>query len=200
MKNSSTEEKIKTAARKLFMQKGYVATKTRDIAKEADINLALLNYYFRSKEKLFQIIMMEHLQFFKQGIVPVINDKNTSLEEKFESFISSYIDLLIQQPDIPLFILNEIRNNPDQFMKIGLRDELAKSYFMKQLNKVLQSKSKSIEPFHVMVSMMGLTVFPFIVSPMLKNVGKINQLQFNALMEERKTLIPKWMNAIIQSK
>lgn len=57
--DQTTEEKIKIAARKLFTRKGFAAVKTRDIAEEAGINLALLNYYFRSKEKLFKLIMEE---------------------------------------------------------------------------------------------------------------------------------------------
>ena len=59
--NLSTEEKFKEAARVVFTRKGYAATKTRDIAEEAGLNLALLNYYFRSKEKLFEIIMLEKI-------------------------------------------------------------------------------------------------------------------------------------------
>jgi len=57
--DESTEEKIKEAARIVFTQKGYASAKVRDIAKEADINLSLVNYYFRSKEKLFQLCMAE---------------------------------------------------------------------------------------------------------------------------------------------
>ena len=63
-KDLSTEEKIKAAAKKLFTQKGFAATRTRDIAEEAGINLALLNYYFRSKEKLFELVMKENVQLF----------------------------------------------------------------------------------------------------------------------------------------
>ena len=59
-KNPSTEEKIKEAARRVFTKKGYAATRTRDIAEESGYNLALINYYFRSKEKLFDIVMLEH--------------------------------------------------------------------------------------------------------------------------------------------
>ena len=67
----TTEEKIKSAARTVFHTKGFAATKTRDIAKEAGINLALLNYYFRSKEKLFQIIMMDSIHSLFQSILPI---------------------------------------------------------------------------------------------------------------------------------
>ena len=65
-KDISTEERIKAAARKVFHQKGFAGTRTRDIAEEAGINHAMLNYYFRSKEKLFEMVMMETMaQFFK---------------------------------------------------------------------------------------------------------------------------------------
>ena len=64
----STEEKIKNAALKLFTRKGFAATRTRDISEEAGINLALLNYYYRSKEKLFELVMTEILQNFFRGI------------------------------------------------------------------------------------------------------------------------------------
>src|SRR5690606_19330293 len=92
--DTSTEEKIKNAARLVFNQKGYAGTRTRDIAEQAGINLALLNYYFRSKQKLFDLIMLETMQDFIQSMKTVFNDKNTSLQSKVEAVASRYIDLL----------------------------------------------------------------------------------------------------------
>src|SRR3982751_3793794 len=109
--DASTEEKIKEAARKIFTQKGYAATRTRDIAEEAGLNLALLNYYFRSKEKLFDIIMLEKLQEFMTGIRALLSTETTSIEEKLTAIVSDYIDMLTKQPDLPLFIFTELRAN-----------------------------------------------------------------------------------------
>ena len=72
--NISAEERIKAAARKVFHQKGYAATRTRDIAEEAGINHAMLNYYFRSKEKLFQIVMTETMTQFFKGVGVILNE------------------------------------------------------------------------------------------------------------------------------
>ncbi len=83
-----TEEKIKEAARTVFTRKGFAATRTRDIAEEAGLNLALLNYYFRSKEKLFEIVMLEKMQVFFGFIGPIIYDDSTSLELKVEGIVS----------------------------------------------------------------------------------------------------------------
>src|SRR5688500_7452128 len=87
----STEEKIKEAARKVFTKKGYAATRTRDIAEEADINLALLNYYFRSKEKLFDIVMTENLQQLLMVLKGVLHDQNSSLADKVTAIVANYI-------------------------------------------------------------------------------------------------------------
>ena len=87
----SAEKKILEAARKLFTEKGYDATKTRDIAEEAGINLALLNYYFRSKEKLFEIIMLENIGHFFQGVLVIVNDEKTTVQEKIEKLGCTFI-------------------------------------------------------------------------------------------------------------
>src|ERR1700743_21623 len=98
-KNASTEEKIKEAARRVFTKKGYAATRTRDIAEESGFNLALINYYFRSKEKLFDIVMVEHIQTFIHSVMGIVNDRDTTLQQKMEELIGHYIDMLIKNPD-----------------------------------------------------------------------------------------------------
>src|SRR6187402_3423361 len=108
----STEEKIKLAARKVFTQKGFSAARTRDIADEAGINLALLNYYFRSKQKLFEQIMFEKVQLLFGHLAPALFDPTTSLDIKIERMVTLYIDMIIENPDLPIFVLSEIRNHP----------------------------------------------------------------------------------------
>jgi|ERR1700757_1722527 len=198
----STEEKIKTAARIIFHKKGYAATRTRDIAEEAGINLALLNYYFRSKEKLFDIIMLESLHDFRQHIIIALNDEKTSLESKIETLVSNYIDLLINQPDIPLFILSEIRNNPQALIsKMNQKEIVTKSYFIKQFQQAVQEgKIVPINPLHYIMNLIGMIVFPFVGRPILSHVGQLKQDDFNDLMEQRKILIPKWLKAISKVK
>ena len=108
---STTEEKIIAAARKLFIQKGFSATRTRDIAEEAGINLALLNYYFRSKQNLFQIIIEEKFDTLFGLIGPILSDKEVPLEEKISTLVASYTQMLLEIEDLPLFVLSEIKSN-----------------------------------------------------------------------------------------
>lgn len=194
----STEEKIREAARKIFMQKGYAATRTRDIAEEAGINLALLNYYFRSKEKLFDIVMLETLQHFLLGLKGAINNKETSLEKKIEVIVSDYIDLLIAQPDLPIFVLSEIRNNPDKLLaNMGIKEVLLQSVLVKQLQETI--KDPDVHPLHFIMNMLGLTIFPFIARPMLQRLGNLKDPAFEKMILERKRTIPKWIKAMLKT-
>lgn len=200
--DTSTEEKIKNAARTVFHKKGYAATRTRDIAEEAGINLALLNYYFRSKEKLFEIIMFETLFGFMQNLVMVMNDEKSTLEKKVELTALNYIDLIIKEPNIPIFMLSEIRNRPDNLLeKLPVKQLIMNSsFFMQHQKAVAAGKIIEPNPLHFLMNLIGLVVFPFIAEPLLKGIGGLNDTQFNKLMQERKKLIPVWIKAMMKAK
>jgi AcrR family transcriptional regulator len=197
--DASTEERIKEAARKVFTTKGFAAARTRDIAEEAGINLALLNYYFRSKEKLFELIMLENIQQFIRGIKEIIMEEETGLKDKIERISSFYIDMLIRNPDLPLFILSELRANPDHLAdRLDIKDVLRNSQFFKQLAE--KAKAQGVNPMQYFMNMMGMIVFPFIASPLLRKIGNLKPEEFTALMMERKKWIAKWIDAMLKIK
>lgn len=192
----STEEKIKEAARKVFTQKGYAATRTRDIAEEAGINLALLNYYFRSKEKLFEIVIMEKMQVLLGKIGPIIMDANTSIEEKVEQVAEHYIETLLANPDIPLFVLGEIKNNPDKFANlVKTKTNITDSALFQQLAE----RRPDINPLHFIFNMLGIVIFPFIGKPLIQLITGLEPSKAVALMNERKTLIKTWFIAMLEA-
>ena len=190
----TTEQKIKEAAIKVFTQKGYAAARTRDIAEEAGINLALLNYYFRSKEKLFEEIMMERIQQLFGTLAPILNEANTGLEDKIDKIINHYIDMLLENPDLPIFVLSEIREHPDRIQrKIPIANFLEQSVFFLQMRE----RNPAINPLHFMLNILGMTVFPFVAKPILNTLPSVQKNGFNAMMEERRKLIPMWIRAML---
>ncbi len=193
----STEEKIKEAARKVFTQKGYAATRTRDIAEEAGLNLALLNYYFRSKEKLFEIIMAEKMQLLFGVIVPIVNDASIKLEEKIEKIAVSYINMLTTYPDLPIFVLSELRNNPTQFAN---KMEVGKLLKNSSLVQQFKEKRQDINPLQFLISILGMVIFPFVAQPVFIASGVADEKQYKTMMEERKMLIPIWVKAMLKAK
>ncbi|MNQ00699.1 putative HTH-type transcriptional regulator YttP [compost metagenome] len=200
-KDSTTEEKIKIAAKTVFYKKGFSATRTRDIAEEAGLNLALLNYYFRSKAKLFEIIMAETFVGFISSMKVILNDEKTSLEQKVITIAERYIDFILAEPEIPTFILTEIRNNPDGLLKrLPIKEIVNESAFIKQFQEAVQNK-EIIEPnpLHFLMNLLGLVVFPFIAKPIIMGSRNLETEQFHALMQERKKKIPIWINMMFKA-
>ncbi len=196
--DQATEERIKDAAGTLFTLKGYSSTTMRDIAAQAEVNLALVNYYFRSKENIFKIIMREKIQTFFNSIFPYLFDEQTSLQEKFTSVVEKYINTISQDPNLPLFVFGEIQKNPEEIsslfpMLASHNDILRESSFFKQLHKI----NPHLNPFHFILNFLGITIFPFIASPLLVNFGMESSENMKTIMEERKKLIPQWMNQML---
>lgn len=197
--DTSTEEKILAAARKVFIANGLAGARMQEIADEAGINKALLHYYFRSKDKLFETVLFETMQSF----LPRVNAIFTSdlpIEEKIPAFCSEYIDKMLANPFIPLFVVNEINNQPDEFFKKiwgGKKPDV--TVLIKQLEAaVKENKIKAVSPAQLIINIMSLCVFPFMAKPMFQRVIGINDKQFRLLMEERKKEIPAFIMAALR--
>ena len=195
----TTEERIKAAARKVFHQKGYAGTRTRDIAEEAGINHAMVNYYFRSKEKLFGIVMLETMTFFFKGVSTILNNENTSLEEKIEQVVANYIDLLLEEPELPTFMFNEVRTNPEPFVaNTPILQALERSVLARQYAEAV-AQGRITEPnlIHTVLNVISLVIFPFIAQPIFTALSRTDKEAYKALMLERKKLIPQWIKAML---
>lgn len=129
--HTPTEAKIKEAATKVFLTKGFDGTTTRAIANEAGMNLALVNYYFRSKEKLFAEVFEEMLKLFMEGMLEVFY-RPLPLKEKIIAIIEHDFQLFKENPDLVIFVISEVHRNPDRFFRM---------VDVKKLRKVLGKKS-----------------------------------------------------------
>jgi hypothetical protein len=64
----------------------------------------------------------------------------------------------------------------------------------------LKERRSDINPVHFLVSLLGMTIFPFVAKPILTQTGIVNEKSFQTLMKEREALIPLWMNALLKTK
>jgi AcrR family transcriptional regulator len=195
--DTSTEEKILTAAKKIFTQKGYEASRVRDIAAEAAINVSLVNYYFRSKEKLFEHIMTENVNNLFEKVGPILNDEELTLIEKITFIAEHYINLLVENPDFPKFIVNEVLAGSNKMSVLTSKRELvAQSHFAKQVLQLQTEGKIKFDPIQVMMNLISLIVFPFLGRNLFSNVG-LEKNAFDEMMEERKQLSPLWIETMI---
>ncbi|MBO9201141.1 MULTISPECIES: TetR/AcrR family transcriptional regulator [Niastella] len=192
--DKSTEQKILEVAKQVFMEKGIDGARMQDIADKAGINKALLHYYFRSKEKLFEMIFMEEARKFMPKVTSIMISELT-LFEKVEKFVGEYIDILLQNPLLPIFILNEINRNPKEAIKkiFGNQRPPIEKVDEHIAKLVKKGEIKPIKGYELMVNMVSLCIFPFLARPMVQWITKTSDEEFLKLMELRKKTIVKFV-------
>ncbi len=194
----STEKTILEAAKKVFLDKGFDGARMQEIADKAGINKALLHYYFRSKDKLFDAIFEEAFKQFLPNISEIMIS-NKPIEEKVRAFVSSYIDMLLKNPYLPVFVIRELQRKPDAIVEILKKSKINPiqvALTLKQHTEDGQIIDISLP--HLIVNMIGLCVFPFIGRPIIEGFLFNNNTEaYNAFLLERKTLVADFiLNAI----
>lgn len=200
VKDKTTEEKILDAARKVFVTKGMYGARMQDIADEAGINKALLHYYFENKEKLFETVFLEAAEQLFPRVNAIFNS-DEPLFEKIEKFCDEYITIVMENPYLPLFVMNEMMQDPMYFMKKvwKTKNKPDPSKFLKQIDEeVKKGIIKSVSPLHLLMNLISMTIFPFIAKPMFQlNLG-LDEFQFRHAMEQRRKEIPEFIIAAIR--
>jgi len=194
-KDRGTEERILEAARKVVTTKGMAGARMQDIADQAGINKALLHYYFRDKDKLFETVFLEEAQRFFPKI-NMIFQSDMPLFEKIERFVNEYMDEMEENPYLPWFVLNEINRDPDHFLfRVWGRDNLPKpAKLLEQIEQeVKKGRIKRINPVHLLMNMISMTIFPFVAKPMFVRNLRLSEKQFREIMEQRRKEIPKFI-------
>ena len=107
------EQAILRAAERLFLDKGFALTSTTEIAREAGCNQALVHYYFRTKENLFEKIFEQKIRMLISNIFSIDREGGT-FEEKLRRKIEAHFEILKKNPKIPFLVINEITTNPER--------------------------------------------------------------------------------------
>lgn len=190
-KHKDTEVLILKAARKIFIEKGLDGARMQEIADEAGINKALLHYYFRSKDKLFEMIFQEEIGKFFPKLFSIVASNEITFEEKIRLFVDNYISIFINNPFLPSFIIREINSNPESirqyFIKSGFDPSIVKfaiTNLAQQLNLTYE------EARHFMINMISLCIFPFAGRPLIEKIlFADDKTEFNLFLEQRKQVV-----------
>jgi len=184
----NTEETILDAARAVFMQKGFAASRMCEIAKTANINQALLHYYFRKKDKLFEIIFEQETRKFHADFLAILNSNHTFFE-KLKMMVAKDLENISSAPYLPMFVLNEMHSNPErlnQFLGSNHRHvELFKVFSDLVFKEQSEGRIRPVCPRQLFLSILGLTMFPFLGQPMIKHVLNISDKAFDQMILER---------------
>lgn len=185
----NTENHILIAAREVFIAKGFEGARMQEIADHAGINKALLHYYFRSKEKLFEAVFSE----VASNLFPAMRqmlEAELELKEKITLFIRIYLKALEENPFIPAFILNTLNTNPDSFLKYIKKAGLNPKLIQKQIDdESAQGMIRIIKAEHLLVNIIAMCIFPFVARPIVQNIFEMNNDEYQSYLESRQTEI-----------
>ena len=197
---ADAETKIREAARRVFLEQGYEGAKIRQIADEAGVNLAMVNYYFRSKDQLFKSIYLETFREFLGQIAGLLNEE-TLLEVKIWKIVDRYTDFITENPDLPLFVLGEQRNNGPGFLEtLNLKGIVEGSFFHRQLlDEAQQGRIRAASPLQIIVMIMSSIIFPVMAKPIIAYIGDLDDSGFRRFMETRKQMVPEMIMAWLRS-
>lgn len=187
-----TEKDIIQAARKIFQKKGFKETTMRDVAAEANVNMAMLHYYFRSKENLFFLVLDEAFRLLVEKIVTILTNDSLDIFEKIRAIVKEYITFFSEKPYLPQFIMGEMIRNPEWMRK---RMEQNMSFlivfrtFSEQVEKEYEKGTiQHISALSLLLNIISLCVFPAIVKPLAQDDSNIaNTSVFDLVIENRKT-------------
>jgi len=196
-KRKETEELIFEAARKVFQEYGYYGARMQDIADEAGINKSMLHYYFRSKDQLFQEVYQKEMGEFMPVIIKLLKS-DQSLNEKIENIIDAFYSHWHSNPKLIPFIIIEMNLNPERFREFIQNQHNLPTKFGEQLHKLVEEeKIMPIAPEQLLVSIVSLTLFPFVGKTMIASLFDFDDTGYEQFMEDRKELLPTFiLNAI----
>lgn len=167
-KDINTEQRILSAAKQVFMQKGMKAATTQEIADVAGVNRALLHYYFRSKEKLHIAVFREVMNVNMPNLTGIMIARRP-FAERIRTFISAYMDVLAANSYLAQFLVYELQTHPDRF--IQLLNATNPQRLLRIIDHTLHKEGiHHVAAVDLMVNMVSMCIFPFIIKPVLDNV------------------------------
>lgn len=168
----STEKKILEAAEKEFMLKGYAGARTTSIAEAAGVTHAMLHYYFRTKDKLFDKIIEGKIGTLRDIMLGSLADPSADLFDKIRSAIESHQDFIAANPDLPRFMINEVLNNPERMPVVINRlkhhTPLVVASLQRQIDDyAAKGLCRRVDAGMLMLDIVSLNIFPFSATPMV---------------------------------
>lgn len=193
MKESQTEELILTTAKNVFFKQGNLHATTQDIANEAGINRALIHYYFRSRELLFEKVLVDAHGIMTKRMHSVLTSDDT-FKNKIEQFLDFFIDEALEFPYLQNFIISEL-NRPGNTQVVEIGKNMRESIFFTFSNEIATEMKKGTipvsTPMEFIINLMSLCSYPISARPMIQMILDLDDAQYLAMIKDRKKQIHK---------
>jgi TetR/AcrR family transcriptional regulator len=185
-KKDQTQELIKETAKNLFFVKGKFDATTQEIADAAGVNRTLINYYFRSRDNLIQIVFDE-AQKVEQDKSKIIQNSEMLFKEKISLFVESSLSTSLQYPYLETYIVSQI--NKGNCHQKDIEEDVLKTLYKDLETEMELGNIETMKPVQFLLNMISLLVFPSAIRPLLMENLMIDDAEFDKIISERKEII-----------
>ena len=185
-KKDQTQEVIKETAKNLFFVQGKFDATTQEIADEAGVNRTLINYYFRSRDNLMQIVFDE-AQKVEREKSEIIQDSSLAFKDKIKLFIEGSLSTSLKYPYLETYIVSQI--NKGTCHKKDIEEEYKEKMLKDIQTEMDLGNIEKMEPMQFIFNMVSLLIFPSAVRPLFMENMMIDGKEFDRLIADRKDII-----------
>lgn len=184
------EERILKAAEELFLEQGSAKTTTAQIAQLAGCNQALVHYYFRTKDNLFDKIFEQKAALLFANILKM-ETSEMPFEGKLRKMIEAHFDFIRQNPRIAPFIINEVIFDSDRLQKLVNKLRQYPQHIFAQLEPMLKTEIvkdniRQISAMDLILTVISLNVMPFFILPVVQKATAMPDAALNEMLNHRK--------------
>ncbi|MEJ5996373.1 TetR/AcrR family transcriptional regulator [Pedobacter sp. Du54] len=185
-RDTGTEQLIKDTAKQIFFSEGKLHATTQDIADAAGVNRTLLNYYFRSRDILFEQVATEARAEISAELDSVFTAE-LEFKEKVKQLITVFMDQAMKFPYREMYVVTEL-NRSDKSVPEEKKNRIKQ--FLKEISAEMEKgKIKKMDPRQFVMNLFALMAYPLITNCLNKSLYSINDAEYLKLMQERKQLI-----------
>jgi len=201
-------DRILKAATEVFVEKGFAGARTQAIADRAGVNKAMLHYYFRSKEHLYEEVVVSTLTKVMTGIHGAVQDSGLRFEERFDRFVRTYFDSLREHMYMPRLVMQDLMSGGERVADYFRRAAeqaglLGGAPVMKILEDgMAQGRLRNVDARHALISLVSMIIFFFIAHPVLGAIFQIDLEgeKFDGFLEERKChIVDLFLHGVLEA-
>jgi len=188
-KDTDTEQLIKDTAKQVFFGEGRFNATTQEIADAAGVNRTLINYYFRSRDNLFQIVFQD-AETEEQKRTEMIVSSQLPLKEKIAAFLDLFFEQSSRYPYLEMYIVTQM-NQGSCHKDPEVMGRLLDNFYKEIEAEMEMGNIIKMRPQQFVINMISLTSFPVSMRPMIQHTMGFSQEEYDVILSERKEIILK---------
>jgi AcrR family transcriptional regulator len=187
----SKEQQILASAEQEFLTKGYDGARTTSIAQAAGVTHAMLHYYFRTKEQLFERIVDEKFETMSHSMFAIMGDPSLPIVERIKGGIAAHFDFIAANPLLPRFVINEIISRPERYdvlyKRVGAIIDNVYRGLQSEINRSAErGEIERVDIKMLFISIMSLNIFTFLAYPFMEPLMGELMVNRERFLAERK--------------